>query len=93
MQKVLSDKLTHHGHPLADGLLVKLNSGTITPSETIELKRLMVERSHDFAFPIDAAEREAALHFAWIMDQVVLEAAIRKESDLVLELPAPKKKG
>lgn len=75
VQKVLSQRLTHHSRPEADALMVKLNNLTISPSETIYLKQLMVERSRDFSNGITVAERETAIHFAWIMDQVILEAA------------------
>ena len=62
--------------------MVKLNEGKLTPSETIILKQLMVERSRDFSPEISAAERETAVHFTWIMDQVILETATNKKGEL-----------
>ena len=74
VQQVLSKRLTHHGYPEADALMVKLNAGTLTPGETIILKQFIVERTRDFSPTISASERETAVHFAWIMDQVILSA-------------------
>lgn len=76
IQKVLSERLTHHGEPETDELMVQLNAGSLTPAGAIKLKQHMKDRAVDMRYPPN--ERETASHFGWIMDQVIVAAEKKK---------------
>jgi hypothetical protein len=88
-QKEISIAL-HHPHPEAarlDYLLEHLNNLTITPVETIELKKILREKTED---PEQSAEeRQLAEFLLFAMPRVVRERG-RKPRSKNLEMGLPK---